>query len=125
MPVNRKVLTVTSIVLIIAFTSIILYSASTFTNPYYTVSEVTADPAGFTGRRIQMIGQVVNGSIWIGSGTLQFKIAEGGSELIVIYSGSMPQNFQEGISVVTVGNLVSENTFQATQILTKCPSKYQ
>lgn len=47
-----------------------------------------------------------------------------GVELFVIYSGSMPNNFESASSVVVTGNY-NKGVFDATDILTKCPSKYE
>ena len=67
----------------------------------------------------------MNGSIQTSSQDIIFKITDEISELNVVYSGATPQNFVEGVEVVISGRLMSDDNFQANQILTKCPSKYQ
>lgn len=47
-----------------------------------------------------------------------------GNELKVVYNGTMPNNFESSTSVVVTGKYMN-NTFHATDILTKCPSKYE
>lgn len=47
-----------------------------------------------------------------------------GTELKVIYNGTMPNNFESSTSVVVTGKYMN-NAFHATDILTKCPSKYE
>jgi len=47
-----------------------------------------------------------------------------GKEMEVIYSGIMPNNFESAQSIVVTGKYVN-GKFQAKDILTKCPSKYQ
>ncbi len=47
-----------------------------------------------------------------------------GKELKVVYNGTMPNNFESSTSVVVTGKYMN-NTFHATDILTKCPSKYE
>lgn len=125
MSAKRKVLTISGILVIILCVSLILFSASEFVNPYHSVSEVASDTANFMGQQIQMIGKVVNGSIRTVGGNMTFEITDGKSVLNVIYSGSTPQNFREGIDVVVIGNLISGDTFKANEILTKCPSKWE
>ena len=71
-----------------------------------------------------MIGNVVNGSIQTLSQEITFTIIDETSELNVVYSGATPQNFIEGGEVVISGRLISGYTFEANQILTKCPSKF-
>lgn len=49
---------------------------------------------------------------------------EAGTEMKVVLSGSMPNNFETATSVVATGKY-KNGCFYATDILTKCPSKYQ
>ena len=71
-----------------------------------------------------MIGNVVNGSIQTLSQEITSTIIDETSELNVVYSGATPQKFIEGGEVVISGRLISGYTFEANQILTKCPSKF-
>ena len=49
-----------------------------------------------------------------------------GNEMKVIYKGTIPNNFESATSVVVTGKYNPENgCFQASDILTKCPSKYE
>jgi cytochrome c-type biogenesis protein CcmE len=47
-----------------------------------------------------------------------------GEEMLVVYQGAMPNNFESATSVVVTGSY-QDNYFYAKDILTKCPSKYQ
>ncbi|MEW6702935.1 MAG: cytochrome c maturation protein CcmE [Bacteroidota bacterium] len=47
-----------------------------------------------------------------------------GNVMKVIYRGTIPNNFESSTSVVVTGKFIDGN-FHATDILTKCPSKYQ
>jgi cytochrome c-type biogenesis protein CcmE len=47
-----------------------------------------------------------------------------GTELKVLFTGTLPNNFESSISLVVTGKY-KEGNFYATDILTKCPSKYQ
>lgn len=47
-----------------------------------------------------------------------------GKQIKVIYSGSMPNNFEVSKSVVVTGKYTGKY-LEASDILTKCPSKYQ
>ncbi|KAB2845615.1 MAG: cytochrome c maturation protein CcmE [Melioribacteraceae bacterium] len=49
-----------------------------------------------------------------------------GTEIRVVYKGAIPNNFESATSVVVTGKYNSENGyFMASDILTKCPSKYE
>jgi len=47
-----------------------------------------------------------------------------GKVMKVIYYGTIPNNFESSTSIVVTGKFKDGN-FHATDILTKCPSKYQ
>lgn len=47
-----------------------------------------------------------------------------GNEMKVVYNGAMPNNFESSTSVVVTGKY-QDGYFYATDILTKCPSKYE
>ncbi|NMB82380.1 MAG: cytochrome c maturation protein CcmE [Ignavibacteria bacterium] len=47
-----------------------------------------------------------------------------GNMMKVIYHGTIPNNFESSTSVVVTGKY-HNGAFHATDILTKCPSKYQ
>lgn len=48
----------------------------------------------------------------------------GGREMKVILDGTMPNNFESATSVVVTGKY-KDNCFYASDVLTKCPSKYE
>ena len=47
-----------------------------------------------------------------------------GHEMRVVFNGTMPNNFESAKSVVVTGEY-KNGCFQASNILTKCPSKYE
>ncbi|MCS4541263.1 MAG: cytochrome c maturation protein CcmE [Euryarchaeota archaeon] len=95
-----------------------------FFNPYHFVSNLTANPDQYMNKQVQVIGVVVPGTIELASGTLKFDITDGNSRIKVAYGGS-PVPIRESINVVVIGSLISPTQFQATKILTQCPSKYE
>ncbi len=61
------------------------------------------------------------------SSTFTFYLTDdNGRECKVILDGAEPNNFEMATSVVAKGRYSSEDdAFHATEVLTKCPSKYQ
>lgn len=53
-----------------------------------------------------------------------FLIDESGRECKVVLEGAAPNNFEVATSVVAKGRY-REGVFRATEVLTKCPSKYE
>lgn len=47
-----------------------------------------------------------------------------GQEIKVMYTGTIPNNFESSTGVVVTGKYV-DGVFKASDILTKCPSKYE
>lgn len=45
--------------------------------------------------------------------------------LPVRYTGVVPDTFKEGAEVIVEGGFVSDGSFKAKVLMTKCPSKYQ
>ncbi|MBI9072753.1 MAG: cytochrome c maturation protein CcmE [Melioribacteraceae bacterium] len=53
-----------------------------------------------------------------------YMVDDRGTELKVIYKGTIPNNFESSTSVVVTGKY-RDGLFLASDILTKCPSKYE
>jgi len=55
-----------------------------------------------------------------------FLVDDSGRECLVVLDGAAPNNFEMATSVVAKGRYVEEERyFHATEVLTKCPSKYE
>jgi len=50
---------------------------------------------------------------------------DNGRECKVVLDGAEPNNFELATSVVAKGRYTDEGYFHATEVLTKCPSKYE
>jgi len=102
------------------------YDAFTsYISPYLTVSQVVRDSVTYLNKGIQVLGTVASGSVMYENASMVFNLIDDESIIEVNYTGSPPQNFQEGEQVVVIGKLISPNTVEATQMLVKCPSKYE
>jgi cytochrome c-type biogenesis protein CcmE len=120
-------------ILVIILCIAIGFSAlSGFVNPYKTVSEVVLHSEKYIGKQVQVEGIVVEETIsWIPP-KLTFALTDGISKMNVVYVGILPGTFPVGreigkesiIDVVVIGHL-TPMYFNATQILVKCPSKYE
>ncbi|NWF89881.1 MAG: cytochrome c maturation protein CcmE [Ignavibacteriaceae bacterium] len=57
--------------------------------------------------------------------TFSFYMADqSGTQMKVVYQGTIPNNFESAVSVVVTGKY-QNGYFHAKEILTKCPSKYE
>jgi len=54
-----------------------------------------------------------------------YLVDDSGQECKVVLEGAAPNNFEMATSVVAKGRFTEEGYFHATEVLTKCPSKYE
>jgi cytochrome c-type biogenesis protein CcmE len=101
----------------------LIYAASGGTSEYYvTVSELRAHaPAG----DVRVAG-VVQDDVQKSQGGLRVTFTErdGTASMPVEYSGTLPDIFKPGITVVAEGRLGGDGVFHARTLLAKCPSRF-
>jgi cytochrome c-type biogenesis protein CcmE len=95
---------------------------------YRTVEELLNERDQFQNRPVRVNGHLRKGSIERRKGTdsYRFVLEKNGRELQVRYSGILPDTLTTAAEVVVEGVLDAEGSlFQGSEILTKCPSKYE
>jgi cytochrome c-type biogenesis protein CcmE len=101
----------------------LIYTASGGSAEYYiTVSQLRAQaPAG----DVRVAG-VVQNDVQKSDGGLHITFTEkdGTASMPVDYTGTLPDIFQPGITVVVEGRLGSDGVFHARTLLAKCPSRF-
>jgi cytochrome c-type biogenesis protein CcmE len=114
------------VALLIAVSAILAFDTfSSYVNSYSTVSEIAGDDS-YVGREVQILANVTNRSIrWVNDGSLLFNITDGKATIAVTYSGVPPQSFTDRQKVVAIGVQTTPYHMNATQLLVKCPSKYE
>jgi cytochrome c-type biogenesis protein CcmE len=124
---NKKVIIGAVIVLAaIVFLSIRAFAGSA--TYYYELAELNQKSQSLYGETIKVRGLVEPGSVQqvTQGATLQFIMTDENqsSQLPVVYQGAVPDTFKEGSEVVCEGILGTDNIFQASVLMPKCPSKY-
>ena len=93
-----------------------------------SVEYATISKAENSGKKVQVTGAWVKemDSFYdTGSNTFTFYIQDDEDRIAkVVYSGAKPNNFDIATSVVVKGKY-EEGAFRASEVLTKCPSKYE
>ncbi len=56
---------------------------------------------------------------------VRFNVTDGQAAIPVEYHGVVPDTFVDGADVVVEGGLRQDGTFVASNLLAKCPSKYE
>ncbi len=105
------------------FLSFGLYSLNTAKIDYVNITA-----AKTTDRKVQVKGTWLkeNGAVYDNiANTFTFTMTdETGQRVNVLYNGARPNNFEIAESIVVKGR-VEGGTLHASEILTKCPSKYE
>ena len=116
----------TVLVLATAF-GVLLYTSLGESMQFYKYTdEVMASPAEWQGKSLQVHGFVVPGSIAMKPGTLEYRfdMQRNGKVMRAFYTGIVPDTFKNDSEVVLTGKLSPDNSFHATEMTAKCPSKY-
>jgi cytochrome c-type biogenesis protein CcmE len=125
---RTRLIGVTAIILI-AIAAIILGAGSKQGAYYKTVKDVAQDKS-LVGERVRVGGAVVTGSWDKKSNPMTFAIREegndiqGGPTIKVVYNGTVPSTFGDGVVAIVTGELSADGTIDSNDMITKCPSKY-
>ena len=113
-----------SIILILVL-SVFLILKSLEENVIYfqSPSEIKSLPE-ILKKNIRVGGMVKDNSVTLQATELKFVITDFKNEINVIYSGAIPNLFEEGKGVVAEGFLKDKNFFLATKILAKHDENY-
>ncbi len=112
-------------IIVLAVGYLIVSSIGGSTAYYLTVEEVKAQ--GPSERTVRVAGTVVGESIeWNAQELLlRFNIADDSGSLAVIYHGPRPDMLRDGAEAIVEGRYTERGSFEASNLLLKCPSKYQ
>ena len=101
----------------------LIYAASGGSAEYYlTVTELRSH----AGSGIVRVAGVVQDDVQKSNGGLRVMFTEkdGTASVPVDYTGTLPDIFKPGITVVAEGKLGSDGVFHARTLLAKCPSRF-
>lgn len=123
---NRKLL-IAGLVLLAAVGVLIYMSMRGNVASYFvTVGQLDQQAAQVNGKTVRVGGNVLPGSIHTGGidQPMTFTVTDGTHQLPVTYSGDVPDIFTNNTQVVIEGTYHDGGVFQASTLLTKCPSKF-
>jgi len=113
----------------VAFLGVQIVQATRTTGAYFmTVGELNARASTLQGQRVRVNGNVIQGTEdWKPQEmTLKFSVQdEKGARVAVVFHGPRPDNFQRAASAIVEGELLPNGSFQAENLLLKCPSRYE
>ena len=118
---------VTTLVLVLSFTGLLWSTLREGTEYYKHVDEVMVSPKDWEGKKLQLHGFIVPGSILVRTDSLEykFKVENKGHVVDASYTGIVPDTFKDEAEVVLKGRL-TETGFhtEPNGVMAKCPSKY-
>jgi cytochrome c-type biogenesis protein CcmE len=118
------------IAIIVTTVGFLVYTAVDQTKMYMvTVAEYLSASKAYAGKTVRIAGRVAPDTVnWQAeTRTLEFTLADISAEgtINVHYSGLLPDMFAENRDVVVEGLHTGSDAFEASTILTSCPSKYE
>jgi len=105
-------------------TALVLFALKQNINLFYTPTELTQKNIS-NDATIRVGGMVKKGSIFRGENLdIQFTITDFHKEILVSYTGILPDLFAEGQGVVILGKIQKNGCFQAHEVLAKHDENY-
>lgn len=113
-------------ILLVAVIYLLYLSFGSSVSYYVTVSEFFDRGTELYDTNIRVAGKISTPVNWNAEDLdLAFTITEGGDDMAVVYRGAKPAGFKEGTDILIEGKYQSDGVFQASQLILKCPSKYE
>lgn len=111
------------VAIVAACVGYLIYTASGGTSEYYvTVSELRSHTQSGD---VRVAGVVQDDVVRTDGGlTVTFTEKDGTASMPVEYSGTLPDIFKPGITVVAEGRFGGDGVFHARTLLAKCPSRF-
>ncbi len=122
--VKLRFLFVSTILLILILTVFLVLKSLEENVVYFQSPSEINSLTELTNNKIRVGGMVKKNSISMNSNEVNFIITDFKNEINVIYSGAVPNLFEEGKGVVAEGVLKDRNFFSATKILAKHDENY-
>jgi cytochrome c-type biogenesis protein CcmE len=107
---------------------LIILGMSNATSFYMTIDEVIEQKAEAVDKPLKVSGKIVGESVkWDAeSMLLTFELkGESGNRISFKYEGVKPDAFNDDWEAIVDGRLQPDGIFKATDLLVKCPSKYE
>ena len=115
------------LILIIVVAYLIYLSFGSSVSYYVTVSEFFTRGTELHDTNVRVAGKVADSPVDWNAQDLEFRftITEGDDTMTVIYQGAKPSGFKAGSNILVEGKYHSDGIFRASQLILKCPSKYE
>jgi cytochrome c-type biogenesis protein CcmE len=128
---KRKTYLIGGLVILIALCALGYVAFRGAATYYYTVAEILSKANTLNGKTVRVAGPVAINSLELSKAPVnsaKFVMHDRDNSqllLTITYQGTLPDAFKEGTDAIAEGKLNPAGIFEATQIIVKCPSKYE
>ena len=123
---KKRLIAVSGVIVIVLVAALAFVGGSTAAQ---TVSVAEAVQLEDGGRKVQVSGNVVPDSFKTENDVLTFQIYDpdsaDGAVLPVRYDGAAASTFGNDVTAICTGKIAGDGVLHATELVTKCPSKYE
>ncbi len=127
---KRRLVVVGGIV-VIAMLVIVAIAGAGGSASSLTIADVLT--GSYEGQKVQVSGEVVADSVTSDGSVAYFEIQpedddeseDASATLQVAYDGALPATFGTGVVAICTGVMESDGSLTCTELVTKCPSKYE
>lgn len=123
---KRRMVAVTGIIIMVLVAVLAIVGGSTAAQSVTVAQAATGD---FANKKIQVSGNVVDDSFEMADNVLVFSLydPEGdvSKQLRVHFEGGVSATFGNGVTAICTGKMTPEGVLYASELVTKCPSKYE
>lgn len=123
---KRRMGMVTGIIVIVLIVILAVVGGASSAKAVTVADAVTSD---FADQKIQVTGNVVENSFETNDNVLTFSIydpdGDPSQELRVRYNGGVSATFGNDVTAICTGKIGEDGVLHASELVTKCPSKYE
>lgn len=123
---KRRMGMVTGIIVIVLIVILAVVGGASSAKAVTVADAVTSD---FADQKIQVTGNVVENSFETNDNVLTFSIydpdGDPSQELRVRYDGGVSATFGNDVTAICTGKIEEDGVLHASELVTKCPSKYE
>lgn len=123
---KRRLVVVTGVIIVVLAIVLAVVGSGSAAK---TISVEEAASGTYADQRVQVSGNVVDNSFATEGNVLTFEIydpeGDPSATLRVSYEGAASSTFGNGVTAICTGKLASDGTLVASELVTKCPSKYE
>lgn len=123
---KRRMGMVTGIIVIVLIVILAVVGGASSAKAVTVADAVTSD---FADQKIQVTGNVVENSFETNGNVLTFSIydpdGDPSQELRVRYNGGVSATFGNDVTAICTGKIGEDGVLHASELVTKCPSKYE